>query len=412
MDSDRPRMYIDRDERFENDIERITGDILRDFFRSKRPLEELRSLYIDPLNRAFENIFGTTNGTRLELLQLIPPLDGKTAQIMFRKGTSEFHYDSLSAGEKEVVNILFNLLARKEYFTDSIYFFDEIDLHLNTKLQYNFLKEITEHWIPDNCQLWTASHSLGFIQFANEYENGCIIDFDDVDFDMAQVLSPRPKNSFEVFEVAAPKEMIAQIFQGKTIIYCENEDMPVYNSLLLKDTIFFKAIDKNDAFQKAKNFTNDCLVDRDYLTDLEITELRKTYEFLHLLPYYSIENLYYHPDNLAEYYGSLGKPFDTNVYKEKLRQVRDEKMADISLGIAMARRSYQYYTGKHPNLRKVFEANSSAVLDMLKSDDFNTFYKVFPAKDYATTLPERQNVGAYELGKTTWFKKRIEEALA
>ena len=56
---------------------------------------------------------------------------------------------------------------------------DELDLHLNTQLQYNLLKEITENWIPENCQLWTASHSLGFIDYANGSEMAAIIDFDD-----------------------------------------------------------------------------------------------------------------------------------------------------------------------------------------------------------------------------------------
>ena len=128
---------------------------------------------------------------------MIPPLDGNFAEINFTKGNSEFHYNQLSAGEKEVFNILINLVARKEYYQDTVYFFDEIDLHLNTKLQYNFLKEIVENWVPENCQLWTASHSLGFIQYANNSKNACIIDFDDLDFDYPQVLTPKEKDNFE-----------------------------------------------------------------------------------------------------------------------------------------------------------------------------------------------------------------------
>lgn len=413
MDSDRPRMYIDRDERFENDIERIAGDILRDFFRANRPHEELRGLYIDPLNRAFENIFGTTNGTRLELTELIPPLDGQTARIMFRKGTSEFHYDQLSAGEKEVVNILFNLLARKEFFTDSIYFFDEIDLHLNTKLQCNLLKEITENWVPENCQLWTASHSLGFIQYANEYQHGVVIDFDDLDFDQPQVLSPRPKDDLEIFQVAVTKAFIDQMVQGRRIIFSENQNTPVYNDLALPGTLFFVAMDKNDAFHKARNLHQEALLDRDYLTTEEVEQVRGIYPFIHLLPYYSIENLLYHPDNLTEHAAKHGRAFDREAYVVELTRVKNENRDYISAGIVQARSGYPFFKENehHQRLRR-FRDNSRAVIDMLRSDVFEEFYQVFPAKDHGGALAARQNLSKTELSGTDWFKAKIERALA
>ena len=68
----------------------------------------------------------------------------------------------------------------------------------NTRLQYNLLKEITEYWIPNNCQLWTASHSYGFIDYAREADHAAIIDFDSLDFDVKQVLLPEPKDSLDV----------------------------------------------------------------------------------------------------------------------------------------------------------------------------------------------------------------------
>ena len=51
-----------------------------------------------------------------------------------------------------------------------------------------------EHWIPDNSQLWTASHSLGFIDYANGSDDAAILDFDDLDFDQPQTLSPAAKS--------------------------------------------------------------------------------------------------------------------------------------------------------------------------------------------------------------------------
>jgi hypothetical protein len=144
-DSDRPRFFIERDNRFENDVEKITEVILKEIFRSQTSNEQIRQKYINPINSALENIFGSGNGTKLQLIEIIPPLEGKVAQITFHKGDSEFHYNYLSAGEKEVFNLLINLLSRGSFFQDTIYFFDEIDLHLNTKLQFNLLKEVTEN---------------------------------------------------------------------------------------------------------------------------------------------------------------------------------------------------------------------------------------------------------------------------
>lgn len=213
-DSDRPKTFIDRDNRFENDLEHLLGKVLRDFFRTNKDKSSIKKEIVEPINDALERIFGNKASTQLKLIEIIPPLEGKTALINFSKGESEFHYNQLSAGEKEVFNILINLVARKQYYQDTIYFFDEIDLHLNTKLQYNFIKELVENWIPENCQLWTASHSLGFIDYANEHENAVIIDFDDLDFDLPQILVPTPKNDFEVFEIAVSNTFLEKIIQG------------------------------------------------------------------------------------------------------------------------------------------------------------------------------------------------------
>lgn len=201
-DSDRPKFFIDKDNRFENDIERITESILKELFRGQQSNDQIRDKYINPVNKALQNIFGEGNGTKLQLIEIIPPLEGKIAQINFRKGNSEIHYNYLSAGEKEVINLLLNLLSRSALYQDTVYFFDELDLHLNTRLQYNLLKEICENWIPANCQLWTASHSLGFIEYARQSEQASIIDFDDLDFDLPRVLTPEPKENQDVYEIA------------------------------------------------------------------------------------------------------------------------------------------------------------------------------------------------------------------
>ena len=411
-DADRPLTYVDRDERFENDLETITRDILRYIYKSDQEKQVIFDSYIQPINEAFERIFEGPENIVPRLLSIIPPLDGNVAEVQFRKGEAEFHYDLLSSGEKEIFNVLINLLSRRPYYQDTVYFLDEIDLHLNTRLQYNLLREITEHWLPDNCQLWTASHALGFIDYANDDGRAAIIDFDALDFDKPQVIHPSPKNSFDVFEVAVDQEFLAKVFEGKTIFFAENTDAFFYNNIRLENTIFFTARDKNDVFYKSKNTNYRGLIDRDFLTDEEIQLIRQTYPDLFVLGYYSIENYFYHPDNLEEHYRSQKQPFDKKKYIQSWVAIKEEQYERLLVEIKDARQSYPFFReNEHAKTLKTFRRNASAFIDMLKSPDFDTFYRVLPAKDIGKTIPERVNLNKQALGQTHWFKEQIKSII-
>ena len=89
-DSDRPATFIDRDERFENDLEHIFGKLLKEFFRTNDDKSEIKEKIINPINDSLERIFGQENGTRLRLLEIIPPLEGRIAEINFKKAIQYF----------------------------------------------------------------------------------------------------------------------------------------------------------------------------------------------------------------------------------------------------------------------------------------------------------------------------------
>ena len=415
-DADKPKYYIDTDQRFENDIDLLIKEVVEKVFQgintdSSKQLDEIRA-FLGQINDAFPRIFGTENGTMLSFKSFMPPADGKPSRLIFQKGVSELDYDLLSAGEKEVVNLLFNLFVRRRAYTNTVYFLDEIDTHLNTKLQYNLLKEIAENWIPAHCQLWTASHSLGFIDYANDSEEAVIFDFDDLDFDQPQALQPMPKNDNEVFEIAVGKTFIDKYVQGRKIIFSENTDTPYYNDLSFENVLFSTALDKTDAFHKAKNLKQFALIDRDYLGDDEIKEIKSTYPFLSILPFYSFENLLFHPDNLEEHYTNAQKPFDKKSYVQKLIQEKNTHKDYILLGISQARSGYPFFKeNEHEKQRKAFKENLHPIVDFLRSDDINEFYKIFTMKDFATQLPERQNLSKAALAKTGWFKNQIDKAI-
>lgn len=420
-DSDRPKFFIDRDNRFENDIEKVTETILRDFFRLKQSNEEILRNYISPINGALQRIFGEGNGTKLRLIEIIPPLEGKVAQIIFQKGKSEIHYNYLSAGEKEVFNLLINLLSRASLYEDTIYYLDEIDLHLNTKLQFNLIKEITETWIPHRSQLWTATHSLGFIEYAKQSDHASILDFGDLNFDLPQTLVPEAKDNPDVYEIAVGKDFLPSLFQHLAVYFVENKDQDYYASVGIPSTVFVSANDRNSVYRKVRTSEFNGIVDRDFLSDDDIQQIRQQYPKLRILNYYSVENYMYHPDNLAEYFQKTGKEFNKLDYIQQLAKAKNEVKDSLILRIASVRSSYPYFEEPDFNgkpLQKRFRSSqenfdqTAAVQGYLNSDDLETFYKSLPMKDYGKHIPQRQNIAKTDLVKTAWFKIQITALLA
>ena len=401
-DSDRPLYYIDRDNRFENDIDRVSRQIITEIFRGDASGKQIRERYVQPINEALSRVFDGNDTTTVALLEIIPPGEGQPAQLNFRKGQSEIHYDLLSAGEKEIVNILFNLLARKSQYTDTIYFFDELDLHLNTQLQFNLLKEITENWIPDNCQLWTASHSLGFIDYARQYESGVIIDFDDLDFDQPQTLYPQPKESLDVYDIAVPKQMLFEIMKDKRVVVCENQNDEYYNLLGLPNTIFVGMKDARSVFLQVKNDPRyHSLRDRDFLSDTEVARIQQQYPNHFILQYYDFENYLYHPDNVAE----LELPgFDKQAYTADIQRQKDDRLLYMLPNLTSSRQMYEEFKTDE-KLRDKF---TDSIVDDLKSEGFERFYKFFDMKsEFKKTYLMPFNISKERLVQTSWFRRQI-----
>ena len=405
-DSDRPRLYIDKDERFENDIEKITEDILKNVFSTNDSSKQIKQKYIEPINESLQNIFSSDNNTSLELIEIIPPLEGKTAQINFKKGDSFIHYNLLSAGEKEIINILFNLLSRKDLLQDAILFFDEMDLHLNTSIQYNLLKEITEKWVPDNSQLWTASHALGFIDYARKADDAVIIDFDSLNFDIAQTLIPQSNEVLDVYDIAVPKSILSQLFKDKKVVFCENKNDEWYNLLGLKNVIFVGGKDSRDVFLHVKRDANHhALRDRDFLSDTEISNIQKAYPNYHILKYYDFENYLYHPDNIAEI---SPDGFDKSIYLREIIEQKNIKKDYILPILVSSRQTYEEFKTNE----KLRDKDTNTIVDDFRSNDFERFYKFFDMKgQFDKVYLQKFNIKKETLVTTKWFKTQIKEIL-
>ena len=422
QDTDRPQYFIDEDNRFENDIDLLIKDVVENIFRginsdNNQQILEVR-FFLDKINEAFPRIFGIGDGTNLIFKSFMPPAEGKPSRLIFQKGNSELDYDLLSAGEKEVVNLHFNLFVRNKVYNDTIYFMDEIDTHLNTKLQAALLKEITEHWIPDNCQLWAASHSLGFIHYAQESEFGVIFDLDNFDFDNRVKLDPSPKDDPDIYEIAVGKTLLPVLFKSFVKIFVENTDGDnYYSNLSIQSFLFIKRKDKKAIYDNILTGDNLGLIDRDFLSDEDVFLLEKSYKNLRILRMYSIENYLFFPDNLKEYCQSHHIPFNEVEYAMEIAKEKENIKLELFAKISDARQTYPFGKEIEPIDKSIqvrfskSDENRTQITSILKdidSQNFDAYYKHLPVKNYLTQLNIRKIIPKTELSKTNWFKQQIE----
>lgn len=405
-DSDRPRRYIEVDNRFENDVATMVRKLVREILGFRFDAQELLDQYITPINLALTRIFGESSKTSLSLHSMLPPVQTQPVEIRFRKGVSDINYDLLSSGEKEIINILFNLHNRREFYQDTVYFIDELDVHLNTSLQYSLLKEITERWLPGGCQLWTASHSFGFIQYAQESRHAEILDFDQLDFDLTHTITPQPKESLEVYEVAIPKEAMTQLLQNRRLVLCENKNDRYYNLLGLKERLFVGVQDYRQVYLNVKNQPNSHgLIDRDYLTDGEIARIRQRLPHLHVLEYYAFENYLFHPENIREAFPEL----DIRAYQAEIVEQKNERRDFIIAGLELARRGHAVLNNE--NIERDEDAIEQIIM-ALRSDDVETFYPFFDMKTrFNRKALSKLNPSAEKLARTNWFRAAIGKAI-
>ena len=200
--TDGPEKYIQFDIRFENDYEQFINNIFNELakpvfqWKNADTIQIFQEL-INPINVSLQNIFWNDTTLSIQIEKFTPSNRNTPAQLYFRKGWSVVSYNLLSHWEKQIIILLLNFAVRKDLMPDYIYYIDEMDVHLNTALQYSVLEEIIQNRLPTGSQLWTATHALWFIEFAKNNDHSCIIDFDHFDFDEIRSLSPINKNDPE-----------------------------------------------------------------------------------------------------------------------------------------------------------------------------------------------------------------------
>ena len=415
-DADNPDRFTAFDQRFFADVAQFTSRIdraLREPTFEGRTADTL-AIYrqqIEPFNESLRRIFGENPATTIQLKNYENSDPQNPIQLFFHKGGSLVSFDLLSHGEKQIVILLMNFAVRSEYYQDAIYFIDEMDLHLNTALQKTVLREIVEHWIPGNSQLWTASHALGFIEYADESEQAAIIDFDDLDFDQPQELTPRPKQSISVFEIAVPRDSLSRLFAGRKVIACEGKDDALYNAACDDASrIFIPAGNAAQVFaMMTANPALTGLRDRDYLLAAEIALLQKLFPTHRVLPFYSIESLLYHPENIASLQPA---GYEATTWREAIRVAKDARpLRDIkhARGRITELRSVPEFQRQRP---PAWEADPAEIYSAYESADFDTFYPVVAMKELPKSYLEPFGLTPLALARAPWFVAKLKELTA
>lgn len=150
---------------------------------------------IGKIHNALHNIFPELSFIDFGLMT-------EKADFYFSKGNVEkYSYQNLSGGEKAAFDLLLDIVVKSKYFQDTIFCIDEPESHIHTNAQAKLLHELFK-LIPDNSQLWIATHSFGMMKEAKRlmetHPNEIVfLNFDNnYNFDQETIITPSSNCDF------------------------------------------------------------------------------------------------------------------------------------------------------------------------------------------------------------------------
>lgn len=185
------KMMIQNDSTVDDNYQRLMAETVSKVYDRKydntnvRTLrEELIGKIREPLKRLFPDLTLTEIGMVTD-----------KAEFYFSKGTIEkYGYEKLSGGEKAAFELLLDIVVKSEFYKNTVFCIDEPETHIHTKLQSALLFEIFR-LIPNESQLWIATHSFGMLKEARRLlesnpDEVVFLNFDGYDFDDIAKIEP------------------------------------------------------------------------------------------------------------------------------------------------------------------------------------------------------------------------------
>ena len=355
--NDEPISTIALDQRLQTNYQRLLGASYTAFTKGDRTGDQVREELIGRINNILFNILD------VQISDLGNPLEGR-GQIYFKKGnTIDFPYANLSSGEKEVIDLIIDLVVKSKEYTGTIYCIDEPELHLSTAIQRKLLVEINK-LIPDNCQLWVATHSIGFIRaLQNELKDDCqILDFSEKDYftgtKTIKPIVPNRQNWMRIFETAL--DDLTDLVSPRQIVYCEGRaepgpnrvekglDAQIYENIFsdaFPDTVFVSSGGNTELDQRSdiaidilgkvfKGIEIWVLKDRDMASGKPINESDRQ-EYLSNNPFhhrvlkrFELENYLFDKEILSKYCQSKGLMFSEVDYDNFVTDINNQNVKD------------------------------------------------------------------------------------
>ncbi len=319
---------------------------------------EAKDHIVGELNSALSNCLD------LEISSLGEIQSGK-GTIYFTKPDQPdpFEFNVLSAGEKEVVDILLDLYLRRDDYDDTVFLVDEPELHINTAIQKKLLIEI-DKFVGGNCQIWVATHSIGFLRaLQDDLRDDCQIVYFEPGAEFAtssHVLRPIAKtrqNWLNIFQTAL--DDLAGLISPNRLVFCEGKAEPgngeekgldarVYNNIfgeVHNDTLFVSSGGNTEPQQRSeiafavlmkvfKGMEIIVLVDRDFAsgkqTDANDREvyLSNNPDNHRVLKRWELENYLYDIEVLKKYSAEHGLMFDESAYNRHVRDIVNDHVKD------------------------------------------------------------------------------------
>jgi len=217
------RRMIEQDAVVSQNYQRLASQALEAVFQNEREETTIglfREKTIGAIRAPMQRLFPD-----LVLNSLGSPLEEGT--FKFDKGqVSHFEYQNLSGGEKAAFDLILDIIIKGPSFADAIYCIDEPEAHMNTRLQGALLEELC-NLVPEQGQLWVATHSIGMMRKARELaskypEAVAFLNFEGHDFDKAATIVPAPPNRAlweSVLRVAL--DDLASLVTPREVAICE-----------------------------------------------------------------------------------------------------------------------------------------------------------------------------------------------
>lgn len=307
LDNPRIQRLIDNDVSVSDNYQRLIMLTIDGVYDNTLPDEitkgELRDRIIGQVRAAMLRVFPD-----LQLTGVGGIGGGSTADVgtfYFDKGAaSGFLYKNLSAGEKAAFDLLLDTVIKREYYDNTVWCIDEPEAHLSTRIQSTLLQTLLD-LLPARCQLWIASHSIGFMRKAWELAGAdpgsvVFIDLQNKNFDESVSLTPiEPTRDFWRRTLDVALGDVASLVAPERVVLCEGRpargesdhkaafDATCYQRIFASEfpgTDFMSVGNSNDAGQDRLEIGTAIqalaagtevvrLVDKDMRTDAEVKAL-------------------------------------------------------------------------------------------------------------------------------------------